>query len=42
MIEENPTPMATHRSGMEMILLRSEVGRDKGKNIDRDAVDANE
>ena len=34
--------MATHRSGMETVLLGGEVGRDEGKDIRRDAVDGDE
>ena len=34
--------MATHRSGMETVLLGWEVGGDEGKDIRRNAVDKSE
>ena len=34
--------MATHRSGMETVLLGGKVGRDEGKDIRWNAVDRNE
>jgi len=42
MLKEGPTPMTTHMSGTETVLLGTEMGGDEGKNIQRNAIDAGE
>ena len=42
MLKEGPTPMSAHESRSESIVLRGEMGGDKGKHIHRDAVDGRE
>ena len=39
MFNEGPTPISTNESRSESIVLRGEMGGDKGKHIHRDAVD---
>ena len=42
MFEEDSTPVTAHRSGTETVFLGGEVGRDEGKDIRWNAVDASE
>ena len=42
MLKEGRAPMAAHETGAKTILVRSEVGGNEGKEIQRDAVDWNE
>ena len=42
MLKKSPAPMTTHESAEETVLLRREVNGNKGKDVQRDAVDGNE
>lgn len=42
MLEEDSAPMTTHKTGAKTVLLDGEMGGDKGKDIQRDAVYAKE
>ena len=42
MLKEGPTPVATHKTGTEKVFLGREMGGDEGKDIQRNAVYANE
>src|SRR5882762_976503 len=42
MLKEDPAPMTAHKTCAETVLLGREVGGDEGKDVQRDAVDANE
>ena len=42
MLKESSAPATAYKTGVETIHLGREMGRDEGKNIQRDAVYANE
>ena len=42
MLKEGPAPMAAYIAGAETVRLEIEVGGDKGKDIQRKAIDVNE
>ena len=42
MLEEGPTPMTAHESGVESVILGGEMGGDERKDIQRDTIDGNE
>jgi len=42
MLKEGPTPVTAHKAGTEAVVLGREMGRDEGKDIQRNTVYANE
>jgi hypothetical protein len=42
MLNEDPAPMTTHKSGTEAVTLEREMGGDEGKDIQQNAVDGSE
>ena len=42
MLKKSPTPMTTHRSGVETVLLGRQVDGDETEDLQRDAIDVNE
>ena len=42
MLKEDPTPMTTHMTGTESVLLGTQMGGDERKNIQRNAIGVSE
>ena len=42
MLKEGPTPMTTHMTGTESVLLGTQMGGDERKNIQRNAIGVGE